>query len=499
LLEATDGSIKPIALIFLEIAEDGLAKIKNSNSTFQNVDISNNPNAEYTHDLILNGTISIKINAAGGEAVTIESTILTPEQLAEINNLVGGEMDSVNGYTINLYQLIYKLILWEYINSTYTITLKPFVIYANITNVNDNTTALNYTIPTSKITANKEVISITTDPNLIIFADGTIRNCENLESNYTGPGQGNIYLIGNYTKLESINQSISEIDFLSDNLKYLNLSSNAVNISNAKLANVYLIELSLNNTNSIVSDQISKMSDLTKIALDNCVNSSIIQSYLANLNQITFLSLNRTNSNITDLMKYNNLNYLNLGFTESIISNLATNKITYLDLEGTSSTLVINYPTLISIYCGGSDVVINDTLLLNHNSIINFRLFSNLITLSDSGFQNILNSIAYLVLNGTDSTITNATVKNAPNLFWFKAANTPSIVTETASSNNLRVIDISNSNTQTVTENNELVQSLVNNPRTSGNKQLTYDNDAGLDQSNLDILTNRGWDLIALT
>jgi len=498
LLAATDGSIKPIALIFLEIAEDGLAKIKNSNSTFQNVDISNNPNAEYTHDLIFNGTISIKIKAAGGQAVTIESTILTAEQLTEINNLIGGEMDSINGYTINLYQLIYKLILWEYINANYTITLKPFVIYANITNVNDNTTALNYTIPTTKITANKEVISITADPNLIIWSDGTIRNCENLESNYTGPGEGNIYLIGNYTTLKCSNQSINEVDFFSKNLEVLNFSSNAVNITTSLLSNIIsLIELNLSNTNSTIND-LSKFVNLKTI---NLINSSaaILNNSIQNNNVIENLEINNTNSVFDNNVLANKLQLIKLSVanTDSIIKNLNSNFLEFINVGNTLSELNPANPSTVLKFIAAftNDSIFTDSSkskFLNLDSI--FGGNNTHVSLTDTTFLD-LTKIVNLGLDKSDITINTSSIIGKNSLNRLEVQDCKGQITAVNAAT--KIINVSGLSNQTETSNNSLIQNLVDNTRT-GIRQLTYDDSTGIDQSNINILTARGWQLIAI-
>jgi len=531
LLEATDGSIKPIAGIFIEIAEDGLAKIKNSNSTFQNVDISNNPNAKYTHDLIFNGTISIKIKAAGGEAVTVESTILTPEQLTEINSLIGGEMDSINGYTINLYQLIYKLILWEYINATYTITLKPFVIYANITNVNDNTTALNYTIPTTKITANKEVVSITTDPNLIIWSDGTIRNCENLESNYTGPGEGNIYLIGNYTKLESSNQSISAIENIfylinslildnnqisiidisqSSNLETLDLSNNTLlNVENVNIAS-NLTYLNLSNTKSKLTN-ISSNANLLYLNLSN--TQSELTSISDNIN-LTYLNLSESNSVITTVEFNVNLVQLILDRTESKIVNLETNtdlkevylfntdskittvaqniKLTHLYLHNTDSNIsnIDNNVNLTHLYLFNTDCVIND---ISNN--INLRNIS--IGSTDSNISNIDNNVnleqAYLYT--TQSSLTD--ISNNINLILLHIYNTNCKISNVENNINLRYLYLQSSNT-TATDTNDIMEDIKNENIATGIRELKFTANGSINQSDVNILVVAGWDVIQL-
>jgi hypothetical protein len=487
-----------IAGVFMETDEDGLTTVKNSGSTFENIDISNNANASYIHDLIFDGTVSIKILGNGGEAITLQSDILTAAHLTVVESLITGNMDSVNGYDIDEYQLIYKLIVWEYITPTFIKTIKPYVVYNDVNNSNDATTALNYAMPITKMTANKGAMAITSDPLAIVWSDGAVRDCGGVDAARTGAGVGFVYLVGNYSKLLASSQGISVVDFFSDDLEYLNLSSNAVNITTVLLSNINsLIELNLSNTTSTVDD-LAKFTGLKIINLSNS-NGAILNNSIQNNSVIKELEITNTSSVINNnvLENKSQLTKLSVANTTSVIENLNSAVLVSLNVGNTLSALNPSNPsTLLSfVSTFSNNSIFTDS---NKNKFLNLLQFfcgnNANFSLTDTTFSDLTNMVI-LSINGSDATINTSSVVNKNSLIRLEIRDCKGEIT--AVNTATIVVNVAGLSNQTVTSNNSLIQDLVNRTRT-GIRQLTYDDDAGLDQSNLDILEARGWELTAV-
>jgi hypothetical protein len=475
-----------LAGVFMETNGDGLTTIKNTGSTFQNTSISDNGNASFTHDLIFDGTVSVKINGNGGQAISLQSDVLTAAHLTVVESLITGNMDSVNGYNINEYQLIYKLILWGYITATYVKTIKPYVVYNFVTNSNDATTALSYVMPVTKITANKAAITISSDPLAIIWSDGVVVDCGGVDAGRTGAGVGFVYLIGDYTKLVAINQSISSIDRFSNNLIELDLSGNSgLNIQNSYFDNIANLEV---------------------LDLGNCTNSKV-DSILTKYN-LTYLNLGFTDSIVTNVDNHTNLTYLSLFFTDSTITKVEHNiLLTYLNLSGSLCLItdITQNELLIDILLYNTDSLITD---ITKNTLLGFIHFSGTKSIITDVSKNTL--LINITLSNTQSNITDVsqntilTQLNIPNtqsnitdvsqntsLYRLHLLNTNSKITDV---NDLcRDIYLSNTN-NTAADNNTLMQNLIDTPRT-GIRQLTITANAAINQANVNILVGRGWDI----
>jgi hypothetical protein len=461
--------------------------VKTTNSEHDGIDISNHSDYLYTHNFIIDGTITFDVSAVGGASVVVSSDSFTNSEVAEIQNITSGTMSSTSGYVINEYQLLYKLVLWGYINHSYTRTVRPYISINEIQNTNNATEAINYKLPCSTITANKAALTMTTDCLAVIWSDGAVLDNEGTETQISGAGSGDFYLFGDYTKLVASNQSISNVDVLSDNLRYLDLSSNAVNINDAKLADVYLIELNLDNSSSFVSSSIAKMTELVKLSLNNCVNSAIIQSYFDNVSGLTYIDLSNTDSNITDITKYALLTYLNLHNTNSIITSVSNNTLlAYLNLHNTNSTItsVSNNTLLTHLFLINTNSTI--TSVSNNTLLINLNLHNTNSTITSVSNNTLL---THLFLANTNSTITS--VSNNTLLITLNLANTNSTITEVR--NLCRYIRVDNTD-NTAANNNTLIQNLIDNPR-NGIKELTFTAHADIDQSNVTLLVNAGWDI----
>jgi len=491
-----------IAGVFTETNEDGLTTVKNSGSTFENIDISNNANASYIHDLIFDGTVSIKILGNGGEAITLQSDILTAPHLTFVESLITGNMDSVNGYDINEYQLIYKLIVWEYITPTYIKTMKPYVVYNDVNNSNDATTALSYEMPITKITANKGAMAITSDPLAIVWSDGTVVDCDGVDAERTGAGVGFVYLIGNYSRLVASNQGISVIDFFSNNLTDLFLASNsALNIQNSHFNNVLSLNKInlLNCSNSKVDSVLSKF-NMIDIFLNNTL-SKVENPHLVTSLLLENIFVANTVSNFTDVALDNKLNLekVNMQNSDCQLSadNLLFEKTQLIDLNISAISTNANFkfaPSINVLTIFGNGGFLNDSNGI-FNDLIKITGFNNEnVTITDTKISTFSN-IQKIDLSNTNATINTASITNKSNLVELIVLNITGQITSVNAAT--RIINVAGLSNQTVTSNNSLIQDLVNRTRT-GIRQLTYDFDAGLDQSNLDILEARGWELVAI-
>jgi hypothetical protein len=496
-----------IAGVFMETDEDGLTTVKNSGSTFENIDISNNANASYIHDLIFDGTVSIKILANGGEAITLQSDILTASHLTIVEGLITGNMDSVNGYDIDEYQLIYKLIVWEYITPTYIKTIKPYVVYNDVNNSNDATTALSYEMPITKVTANKGAMAITSNPLAIVWSDGAVRDCGGVDAERTGAGVGFVYLIGNYSRLTAAEQIISSIENICNDITILELQNNQIssiditnklslqrlNLSYNALLNVSdvsdfaaLTDLRLDFTNSTITT-VSNNVNLTQLNLNN-TNSTITS--VSNNTLLTYLNLSYTNSTITSVVENTLLAYLNLANTNSTITTVSNNTLlAYLNLANTNSTIttVSNNTLLTHLFLINTNSTI--TTVSNNPLLINLNLHDTNSTITSVSNNTLL---AHLYLSDTNSTIT--TVSNNTLLINLGLANTNSTITEVR--NLCRYIRVDNTD-NTAANNNTLMQNLIDNPR-NGIKELTFTANSNIDQSNVTILVAAGWDITQL-
>lgn len=499
--------ILPTAAIFIDDNE-GSINVKTSGTEYNGIDISNNANATHTHNYIINGTLNFDVSGVGGGSVTVASDVFTVEQVSEIQALITGTMGSVTGYTINEYELLYKLVIWGYIDNSYIRTVRPFVSYSNSNNTNNATASLNYTLPMTTITANKAALTMTTNPLAIIWSDGTVVNCNGVNTARTGEGLGNIYLFGNYTTLTATTQSISNIDVLNENLNYVSLDNNySLNIQNSHFTNV----------NTAV----------TRISLENCTASkvdSVLNKYAGSLNYLnlgstasvlnsvdvftllTYLNLTNTSSNITNTANNTLLNYLNLSLSNSVITDLSLNTLLATIILNITSSTVNNFSnnTLLSfLNLSNTNCVITD---LSNNTLLYFLNLSNTnSTVSDLSnntllmylyFQNVdsvitdLSSNTQLIdlnLSVGSSTLSNFTSSNS--LYSLRVDNSLCVIN---SVNNLcRIIRIE-ATANTATNTNLLLQNLIDNPRTD-TRQLTFTWFAGIDQAKVTTLVGLGW------
>jgi hypothetical protein len=78
-------------------------------------------------------------------------------------------------------------------------------------------------------------------------------------------------------------------------------------------------------------------------------------------------------------------------------------------------------------------------------------------------------------------------------LKWLNLHDTQSKITD-VSNNNLLVSMVLTYTNNTAQDNNSIVQDLINTTR-AGSKNLSFDSNAAINQTNVNILVSRGWDV----
>jgi hypothetical protein len=493
--------IAPIAGIFLD-ENDGAIRVKTSDSEHDGVDISNDENYSYIHNYIIDGTITFDISGVGGGAVTVSSDSFSDSEVAEIQAITSGTMSSGNGYNINEYQLLYKLVIWGYIDNSYTRTVRPYVSINEIQNTNNATEAINYKLPCTTITANKAALTMRTDCLALIWSDGAVLDNEGTETEISGAGSGDFYLFGDYTKLVAINQGISNLDVFSDDLQHLNLSNNSLIITQSHINSIdNLIILNAGDTNSNFTD-LSKHINITSILIENtdCVllsNSILLNSVLETL------SFSNTDSVFKD---------------EDLINkaNLKTLKGLLSDHEITDVTQNVN---LELINLGASPILFDQNTIKGKLKLKTLAFFANnsvftdnyvkefinieIISFSDNSGASVtdvsfslFNNVKSIILEDSNCTINTSSIINKSSLNILSIANIRGQIT--AVNVATRIIDVAGLSEQTAANNNTLIQNLIDNTRT-GKKELTFTAHADIDQSNVDLLVQAEWDVTQIT
>jgi hypothetical protein len=511
LLGATDNSITPVAGIFSQTDEDGLTKVKTSNSTFQNVDISNDPSATFTHDFIVNGTISIKIKGNGGQSIALESSVLSASELTEVETLISGNMDSVNGYTINEYLLIYKLIVWGYINQTYTKTIKPYVLYNSVQNQNDATELLDYSIPVSVISLN-EAATIRTDCLVVIWSDGSVTDCQGIDSEVSGAGIGNVYLFGNYTIFDALLiRSITSFSNINDNTLIFNIDKNENIIIEDGDIGSSIQELGLGNTASTLtnfslftnliiltvsrSNVVFDTSEFNNLDNIQSLSAQAVQTISGNYNftnQTGLIELDFFNSRnviLTDISHLVNLEILNLYNTGSVIPDVSANTaLTNLNLSQTNSVIpdVSANTALTNLNLSQTNSAITDVSA--NTALTNLNLSQTNSAITDVSANTALTN---LNLSQTNSAITDVSANTA--LTNLNLSQTNSAITDVSANTALTYLNLADANN--VGENNTLIQNIIDFYPTKGNEELIITYDAALNQTNINTIVTAGWDV----
>jgi hypothetical protein len=476
--------------------------VKTTNSEHDGIDISNHSDYLYTHNFIIDGTITFDVSAVGGASVVVSSDSFTNSEVAEIQNITSGTMSSTSGYVINEYQLLYKLVLWGYINHSYTRTVRPYISINEIQNTNNATEAINYKLPCSTITANKAALTMTTDCLAVIWSDGAILDNEGTASTISGAGSGDFYLFGDYTKLVATGQSISSIDVLSDSLVFVELNNNAIVLTDTHLLNKFDLErLNVNNTFSNLTD--GSISNKIKLKFIDVSNTDVLITNIRQLVNLTLIDLRFSNSLIedTDLENHTLVNSISVGGTDSAITAeyLVNNQLENLVTFASNSLInddIKTITTLKRLVISNNDEILTDAIKTLVQLTEFICGFSSKLQLTDESYSRYTLIEKIKISESENTTINTSSVINKNSLNTLEVANCKGQIT--AVNVATRIIDVSGLSEQTAANNNTLIQNLIDNTRT-GKKELTFTAHADIDQSNVDLLVQAEWDVTQKT